>query len=130
MVILAPFLELEAKAPESRLLNASPPELEDFCIGLAPMPGPSALKPRDRVDCIGPAAEGVFDREFADDEPADASMENTSFCEFRAGSGAVVKEPSFRGCSVGLDAPVEFQRSAKESDIVTRQECVENTELR
>ena len=66
--------------------------------------------------------EGVVARVLTDeDEPAAASIENTSFCGLRwadiTGVAAAIA-PSFRGASDGLEAPVEFQRSAKASDIV------------
>ncbi len=55
-----------------------------------------------------------------EDEPATASMENTSFGGLRwddMTGVATAIAPSFRGGSAGLETPVEFQRSAKASDI-------------
>ena len=53
-------------------------------------------------------------------DPAAANMENTSFCGFRGWAAFGVSEPSVREGSAGFAGAVEFQRSAKESDMIDR----------
>ena len=69
-------------------------------------------------------AEGVAARDAWEDEELEAaSIEKTSLAGFLGAAWIGVEAamaPSLRGASAGLDAPVEFQRSAKASDMEKR----------
>lgn len=120
MVMFARLDEADVNEPDRRPLNASPPRLLDFCTGFALVDTDVLAAPIDRAACNGPVAPGVPERE-AEDEPAgEARMENASFLGAREGCAAGASEPSLRGCSAGLLGPVEFQRSANESDMARR----------
>lgn len=103
MVIRAPPLVPTASDPVKRSLKASP--LVDVGFGA-----------RFSVDRCWGGIDGVMERELVFEEPADDSSENTSCCG-RFGTLFDVTDPNFCGCT-GFVGAVEFQRSAKESDIV------------
>lgn len=124
MVIFVRLAEVaDAREPARRPLNASPPELLDFCTGFAFVIEDEPAAPIDRAACNGPVAPGVPERDAGDEPAGEASMENASFFGARDGGATEVSEPSLRGCSAGLLAPVEFQRSANESDMAEREEA-------
>ena len=110
-------MEAEASEPARRPLNASPPRLADLSTGLALADEDDPVAPIERAACNGPVAPGVPERDAGDEAAGEASMENASFFGARNGGTVGAREPSLRGCSAGLLAPVEFQRSAKESDM-------------
>ena len=124
MVMFVRLAEVaDAREPARRPLNASPPELLDFCTGFALVIEDEPAAPTDRAACNGPVAPGVPERDAGDEPAGEASMENASFFGARDGGATEVSEPSLRGCSAGLLAPVEFQRSANESDMAEREEA-------
>ena len=120
MVRFTPFEDgPEDSEPESRPLNASPlPGLPVLApVLFAFWKGCEGVLPPREAGWDGAGVRALTD----EDEPAAASMEKTSFCGLRWAADMgdpVAIAPSFRGCSAGLDAPVELQRSANASDMV------------
>lgn len=98
MVMFARLDDADASGPDKRPLNASPPELLDFCTSFALMDEDVPAAPIDRATCNGPVALGVPERDAGDEVAGEASMENASFLGMRDGGATGASEPSLRGC--------------------------------